>query len=61
MDKYVNDRNNYEKIEPFDWALDLEMNEDWAIWESEITNRLIAHAKASIIKKNKKQKRENNE
>ena len=36
MDKYINDRNNYEKVEPFDWALDLEMNEDWAIWENEM-------------------------
>jgi len=36
MDKYINDRNNHEKVEPFDWALDLEMNEDWAIWENEM-------------------------
>jgi hypothetical protein len=58
MDKYVNDRNNHEKIEPFDWALDLEMNEDWTIWENEITNKLFLKAKANVIKKNKKQKGE---
>ena len=29
MSKYVNDRNNYEKIEPFDWSLDIEMNPDF--------------------------------
>ena len=58
MSKYVNDRNNYEKIEPFDWALDLEMNEDWAIWESEISSGTFLKAKANVIKKNKKQKGE---
>jgi len=30
-----NDRNNYEKVIPFDWNLDLEMNLDFAIWENE--------------------------
>lgn len=58
MDKYVNDRNNHEKIEPFDWELDLEVNEDWAIWENEINNSLSLKAKANVIKKNKKQKGE---
>jgi hypothetical protein len=58
MDKYVNDRNNHEKIEPFDWNLDLEMNEDWAIWENEISTGAILKAKANVIKKNKKQKGE---
>ena len=58
MDKYVNDRNNHEKIEPFDWDLDLEINEDWAIWEKEITNKLFLKSKANVIKKNKKQKGE---
>ena len=58
MDKYMNDRNNYEKIEPFDCALDLEMNEDWAIWENEILSGTFLKAKANVIKKNKKQKGE---
>lgn len=58
MDKYMNDRNNHEKIEPFDWELDLEMNEDWSIWENEISNKLSLKAKANVIKKNKKQKGE---
>ena len=58
MDKYVNDRNNHEKIEPFDWDLDLEMNEDWAIWENEISIGAFLKAKANVIKKNKKQKGE---
>jgi len=58
MDKYMNDRNNHEKIEPFDWALDLEMNEDWTIWANEISNKLSLKAKANVIKKNKKQKGE---
>ena len=35
MSNYINDRNNYEKIEPFDWWLDTEMNPDFEIWESE--------------------------
>lgn len=58
MDKYMNDRNNHEKIEPFDWALDLEMNEDWTIWANEISTGAILKAKANVIKKNKKQKGE---
>jgi hypothetical protein len=58
MDKYVNDRNNHEKIEPFDWALDLEMNEDWTIWANEISTGAFLKAKANVIKKNKKQKGE---
>ncbi len=55
MDKYVNDRNNHEKIEPFDWELDLEMNEDWAIWENEMSSSFLLKGKANVIKKNKKQ------
>lgn len=58
MDKYMNDRNNHEKIEPFDWALDLEMNEDWTIWANEISTGAVLKAKANVIKKNKKQKGE---
>jgi len=45
MDKYVNNRNNHEKVEPFDWDLDLEMNEDWAIWENEIVKNLLQKPK----------------
>ena len=30
------DRNNHEKVIPFDWNLDLEMNEDFGIWENEM-------------------------
>ena len=53
MSKYINDRNNYEKIEPFDWWLDIEMNPDFAIWESEFfhTNK---HYKNSHKKKGNK-------
>lgn len=58
MDKYMNDRNNHEKIEPFDCTLDLEMNEDWTIWANEISTGAILKAKANVIKKNKKQKGE---
>jgi len=55
MDKYINDRNNHEKVEPFDWNLDLEMNEDWAIWENEMfeTTKKIRSAKAKLFKKHK--------
>jgi len=33
---FENNRNNYEKIEPFDWNLDLDMNLDFAMWENEL-------------------------
>lgn len=29
-------RDDREKIDPFDWELDLEMNEDWVLWEKEL-------------------------
>lgn len=28
-------RNEVEKIEPYDWALDLDLNPDWELWEEE--------------------------
>jgi len=28
-------RNELEKVEPYDWALDLELNPDWALWGEE--------------------------
>ena len=59
MSKYVNDRNNHEKIEPFDWDLDLEMNEDWAIWANEISTGAFLKAKANVIKKIKNKKGNN--
>lgn len=30
------DRNDHEKVTPFDWNLDLEMNEDFPMWENEM-------------------------
>ena len=27
----------HEVIEPYDWKLDLEMNEDWQLWGNQLT------------------------
>jgi len=58
---FENNRNNYEKIEPFDWNLDLDMNLDFAMWENElgaldevnINKTLNGYLKSKKQKKNK--------